>query len=190
MTDQICSIEGCDSPKHARGWCNKHYLRWWLRGDPQATDDSPRGRNRSAAVDRFWAQVQKTESCWLWTGMVLSNGYGQIKSDRKQSVHRFSWELHRGAIPDGMVVCHKCDVRNCVNPEHLFIGTPADNNRDMREKSRHARGERVCGSRLTSSQVLDIRAADDTYAELGRRYGVSATSIRKIKARKTWAWIK
>ena len=191
MTDQMCRVEGCERTTHARGLCGMHYLRWWLHGDPSRNEDSPRGRSRRSVDERFWAQVEKSDECWLWNGLILSNGYGQIKTPLgKKSVHRLSWEMHRGPIPRGMFVCHRCDVRECVNPDHLFLGTAADNNRDMREKLRHVRGDRVRGSRLTPQQAAEIRASDEPRSVLAERYGVSGTSIRNIKARKTWAWIK
>lgn len=87
---------------------------------------------------RFFEKVNKTESCWLWTGALNSRGYGSIGVNGKSvSAHRFSYEMHKAVIPKGMVVCHSCDVRNCVNPEHLWIGTIGDNNRDAFKKDRN-----------------------------------------------------
>jgi hypothetical protein len=87
-------------------------------------------------MKRFWDKVEKTNTCWNWTGAKRS-GYGVIKINHKLiSTHRFSYELHNGSIPNGLLVCHSCDNSLCVNPEHLFIGTYSDNMKDCRDKGR------------------------------------------------------
>jgi len=94
---------------------------------------------------RFWSKIDKGDGtgCWLWTAAKRSSGYGQFWLDgHQQSAHRASWQLHHGPIPEGMFVCHHCDVRPCVNPSHLFLGTLADNHADMCAKGRQARGEK------------------------------------------------
>jgi len=143
--------------------------------------------------ERFLAKVcpDPESGCWLWRGLVRPDGYGAARSSGKEhGAHRVAWMLFRGAIGPGMVVCHKCDVRACVNPEHLFLGTAAENARDMTAKGRSPRGERHGSARLTAEQVHRIKAmlaTDRMYmSEIAREFGVSPTTIRAIKEGKTW----
>lgn len=106
-------------------------------------------------VDRFWAMVEKTENCWLWTGSVNRKGYGQISQNRRGlrplQAHRLSYEIHFGEIPTGLLICHRCDNPSCVRPEHLFAASPKENTDDMVQKERghwqsnapHRKAERV-----------------------------------------------
>lgn len=87
---------------------------------------------------RFFQKVSKSEGCWLWKGTRNMKGYGTIKKDRKTyRAHRVSWELHNGPIPEGKQVLHKCDMRSCVNPDHLYLGTNIENVRDKMVRGRH-----------------------------------------------------
>lgn len=103
----------------------------------EATKAKIGAANRAVAERKaeaeFWARVQKTETCWLWIGSIRPDGYGQFRS---RPAHRFSYALQVGSIAAGMVICHRCDVRNCVRPDHLFQGTQGDNVRDASEKGR------------------------------------------------------
>ena len=98
-------------------------------------------RGRRSPADRYWAKVDKTGSCWLWTGSLNSSGYGLFGAKATRPVklalaHRYGWELCRGPIPDGMLVLHSCDTPACVRPDHLSLGTNRDNMRDARDKGR------------------------------------------------------
>ncbi len=159
--------------------------------------------------DRFWAQVQKSDGCWLWTGGIFPTGYGWFNvSGKMLRAHRFSWELHFGPIPDGKIVCHHCDNPACVRPDHLFLGTAQDNKDDCVAKGRQATGDRN-GSRihperlargedhgrakLTEEDVREIRAllaSGDSKSDLGRRFGVTHGMIRHIAAGRSWRHVK
>ena len=137
MTDSTCGVQGCQRIGKKRGWCAMHYERWLRHGDPAY-------RKRLVMVgypqdERFWARVQKTATCWLWTGAIQSAGYGRFVTDEGRHVlaHRFSYWLHHGEIDDNLFALHSCDTPRCVNPEHLRLGTAKDNMGDVIARGRH-----------------------------------------------------
>ena len=140
-------------------------------------------------LTRFMGKVNQTATCWLWTGAVNDKGYGWVSRTRALGptrAHRFSWEIHRGQIPKGKCVLHKCDVPLCVNPDHLFLGTRKDNTRDMMRKGRCINGERASWSKLTEKEVREILKSKDSQRTLARRYGVIQQTISSIKRRINW----
>lgn len=141
--------------------------------------------------ERFWAKVKKSDGCWEWVGAVNSRGYGFLWVDKRSfRAHRLSWEIHHGPIPSGLLVCHRCDNPICVNPAHLFLGTDADNNHDMRKKGRAAshRGEKNPRAKLTPEQVSEIRGrmGEKSGVKLSVEYGVNPTTIHRIWSAKRW----
>jgi hypothetical protein len=132
--------------------------------------------------------AEPNTGCWLFAGSVTRIGYGLIKHGGVTKLaHRVAYETLRGPIPDGMCVCHRCDVRCCVNPDHLFLGTRADNMADMLSKGRQSWGEGRWNAKLTPQEVLEIYASTETSATLADRYGVGARAIRRIQAGERWA---
>lgn len=143
--------------------------------------------------ERFWAKVDKSGDCWIWTAAKLKKGYGQFKakSYTRVTAHRLSYEMAYGPIPDGMFVCHKCDNPSCVNPDHLFIGTALDNCQDMMAKGRAKTGGPFPGSKngnavLNEDDVLKIKSLPLSYRKLAHQFGVSKTQIARIKTGVAW----
>lgn len=139
-------------------------------------------------MDRFWSKVTKSDGCWLWAG-TTDGRYGLVSVDgRMLKAHRVSWELHNGPIPAGMVVCHTCDTPRCVRPDHLFLGTMADNShdRDRKGRQRSPLGEASPNAKLTEDDVRAIRASDEPASIVGPRYGVTPTNVGYIRDRRTW----
>lgn len=146
------------------------------------------------AEGRFWQKVRKTRECWLWTARPGGHGYGRISLGGTHGgmmlAHRFSYELHYGPIPDGLCVLHSCDVRLCVNPDHLFLGTRDDNMADMVKKRRQRQGHRVPGAKLNSDQIAAIRQDQRKQRDIAADYGISQSNVSFIKRGATWAHVK
>lgn len=157
-----------------------------------------RSRKCCTPEERFWGRVQKTDTCWLYTGAKDQTGYGYLhnplgKVPRYTTAHRYSWVLANGPVPAGLHVLHKCDVHACCNPAHLFVGTAKDNMADCAAKGRSTRGERNRQSRLTDEQVREIRrdfvkvsTCKTNTKELAARYGVGIGAISAITRGDTW----
>lgn len=144
--------------------------------------------------DEKW-MPEPNSGCWLWLAALNKNGYGAILATARSSLaSRASWALHRGPIPTGLHVLHKCDVRCCVNPDHLFLGTQADNLADMdrkgRRKSGSLRGDRHHQAKLKTDDVLKIREAGGSPTVVAQSYGVSRTTIGDILAGRSWRHLK
>lgn len=141
---------------------------------------------KPALPDRFWDRVEPVPlaGCLLWTGPVDHGGYGQIKIGGKRfMVHRLAYENMHGPIPDGLLVCHHCDVRCCVNGHHLFAGTGRDNTRDMLHKGRGPQ------QKLSVEQIRAIQQTTAPLAEVAGEYGVSLALVSLIRNRRKWGWI-
>lgn len=137
--------------------------------------------------------------CWEWAGCVQGNGYSRVRlNGRTEYGHRVSYRAFKGEIPDGFDVCHTCDNRRCVNPDHLFLGTRKENMQDCAEKGRTTKGrsfgegEQAACSKLTESEVLMARtlaAEGEKPRVIAEQFGVHRDTIRHIIKRKTWRHI-
>lgn len=156
-------------------------------------------------VARFWSKVDKSGDCWLWTAGVIKHGYGKFSIGRQSiGAHRFAYEITFGPPTPGMCVLHRCDVRQCVRPEHLWLGTKLDNTTDMITKGRahfHSdnyylsmqcrdnRGERNGFARLTANQVVTIRKRHSegvSQRVLAEEYQVAVETIKSVVLRRNW----
>lgn len=150
-------------------------------------------------MERFMRFVERggtnDKGCWLWGGAEKGNGYGAFLFGGKSiQAHRASYIMHKGEIPPKHDVCHKCDVRMCVNPDHLFAGTRLQNMQDCKRKGRIARGAMLgdrrggnsSSAKLTWDDVREIRASDLSRVELAKIYNVDPTNISMIVRGKTW----
>ena len=144
---------------------------------------------RAPLEERFWAKVEKTPTCWLWTGAVNDAGYGIIGLGTREQgtarAHRVSYEMHIGPLPDGLFVCHRCDVRLCVRPEHLFAGTQADNVRDMWSKGRESPPPRLTGIQNARARVVELDGRSLTLSDWSKLTGIRSGTI---KARLNRGW--
>jgi hypothetical protein len=139
---------------------------------------------------RLWENVDKSGDCWIWTGFKDPNGYGRLCiNGTPRLTHRLMMELEGHQITPDQYVCHKCDNPSCVNPDHLFIGTAADNSADMAAKGRSCRGEKQGQSKLTENDVFDIRKryeGGEVQSKIAKDYGLHQVTVSEIVTRKIW----
>ena len=147
-----------------------------------------------AAMKAFLARTKKGPNCWIWIGHIDSLGYGRFKAMGEVRAHRLAWRLFKGET-NGMKVLHKCDVRNCVNPEHLFLGTQADNVADMMAKRRHRsvplHGERNPMAVLRKETVEEMKLAKlvtgKSYRLIALDFGVSTMTAYRAITGQSWS---
>lgn len=137
----------------------------------------------------FWEHVRRgrKDECWDWQGSVLFNGYGRYR--RRWYTHRYAYEETHGEIPAGKHILHKCDRPICVNPQHLYAGTPADNARDMVSRRRHRMGSQKAMAKLTEADVPEIRrrlAAGETQKAIAADYGIHRVTLGKLARGLIW----
>lgn len=152
-----------------------------------------KGRQPRPLADRFWEKVNKRDAdeCWPWVGSIDTRGYGSIGANGGKPLmraHRVAYELCVGAIPRGLVVCHACDNRACVNPQHLFIATQRENVMDRVRKGRRQwpTGEQHPKAKLSTDDVLAIRRDPRQQRYVLADYAIGKTTYYQIKRRETW----
>jgi len=173
MLDRKC--KHCGEPFQVKEWDAK-------KRTAEFCSASCRNKARSRPLaERFWQKVNKTGTCWLWTGALDGKGYGAIGVEGKRhTASRISYEMAHGVIPNGVFVCHSCDVPACVNPDHLFLGNASINMIDMAKKERGNKS-------LTADQVRQIRTrlrAGDKHRDIAKDFGVSYGLVGQINTRR------
>lgn len=141
----------------------------------------------------FWSRVDKSGSCWLWTGAKTKSGYGQFRlHGRLWIATRLSYALTFGDIPEGLVICHRCDNPQCVRPEHLFAGTYAENMQDMhqKERNRQPKGEEHGCAKLSDAQVVELRAKltgrKGEITEMAKGIGITRKHLGQVLRGNSW----
>jgi len=191
---KLCTVPRCERKHYAKGYCELHYMRVRKYGTPEGGPT-----NHAPPEERFWRGVNKDgpNGCWIYERGLRRGVYGRFqiggKGSKHVSAHRYSYELHKGPIPEGMVIMHSCDTPRCVNPDHLRAGTHKENTADMIAKGRKVvvapKGEGHLKARLTEELVLEIRSSTKTNRAWAERLGVSITCIRKARVGETWKHI-
>lgn len=182
-----CTITGCEQTAAKKGMCVKHYTR--ARRNKDLTAKSSK---EMTIHERFKSKyvVNAVSGCWEWVGNIQGGGYGAIQHQGKMvKAHRVSFELFNGAISENCHICHICDNRKCVNPEHLFQGTHRENMADMRGKGRSGKG--VTRRKLTDEQVIALYKLKGTTTQkaAAESFDVCVDTVYKIWAKKSWRGI-
>lgn len=189
---RICKIDGCDKPLKARGWCNAHWVRWKRYGDPLA------GQTMKGEPSRFFNEVvlpYDGDECLIWPYSKDGKGYAQIRKDgRNQSVSNLVCREIDGPPPTPEhEAAHSCGKGHlgCVAPSHLSWKTHVDNEADKLIHDTHIRGERCGTSKLSESQVLQIREliGRKTQREIAKMFGVCQATVSFINRRRRWFWL-
>lgn len=191
--DRVCIINGCEDIHKAKGYCNKHYQAFNKYGDALHKEKLGQPRKFKSVFENFESRFTKgsDEECWEWEGVTDKDGYGELSvwmqpGYKKYRATRLSIQFYKGDLVDDLLVCHKCDNPSCVNPKHLFQGTPQDNATDMVNKKRSMVGERNNKAKLSIADVLYIRNSGKKTMELVRELGVNRSTILNIRKVKTW----
>lgn len=165
---------------------------WIGKDDNSALPRKRPGEPMTLAYFEKRSTIDPISGCWIWRNAIRNNGYGAVRiAGVTRSAHRVAYEIAAGARVDvSLDVCHRCDVRACVNPAHMFVGTRADNMADCSRKGRirvpFAEGEACPNSKLSAAEVIAIRADPRSNRATARAYGVAKCTVSSIRKRLTW----
>jgi hypothetical protein len=178
-----CSI--CDEKHSAKGLCRHHYYKKYndeKRGDKTYV----RSMDLKSRLS-YYSKLDESTGCLIWQGFVDSGGYGHTTINGKtMRAHVASYIANYGEIASGLFVCHKCDVRNCINPQHLFLGTSKDNSLDMSSKNRSCYGSKTKFSKITEKQAAEIFLDKRPQKLIALIYGISKSAVQSIKYGRSW----
>jgi hypothetical protein len=179
-TKLSCKFPQCTRKILAKGWCSAHYQQVVVYGkDPKPIIEP------MTLIERLMSKIIKTETCWLWTGLLNNTGYGRLNS--KLYAHRVIFEIYNNIkLTKNQEVCHKCDNPRCVRPDHLFLSEHSGNMLDMAVKGRSG------NKKLSDEQVIEIRRLKPlmSYKQLSEMFCVSKSSIKDIISGRNYAWLK
>ncbi len=181
----ICTVDGCGKILEGRGLCKNHYERWrrknGILGGPFATNRTETKELLKERFDKKW-ELHNASGCWMWNGTRHTpNGAYAYQSgemvvlNRKVRAHRVAWMVYRGPIDAGQFVLHKCDNPLCVNPDHLYLGSHADNMRDMAVRGR------THWKKVSSELAAEIRASTESTYKIAKRLGLNKKSVQAIR---------
>lgn len=190
----FCEVGGCTAPIHSLNMCPRHYARVKKYGTPYVVQKQYRtGPPQRDEIERFEKYVvpEPNSGCWLWEGGTNDGGYGAFRyRGRNFPAHRFSYLIHKGPLKD-LFVCHHCDTPECVNPDHLFLGTTQDN---VDDKIRKGRARAQVGAdrhntKFDEHTAMEIYLSPKPQYLLAEQHNVSRSVICNIKNKRTWKHI-
>ncbi len=191
----ICSTDNCTNKARSRGLCSKHYLKSWRKSSLPNIKMKYTTTAASIRFDKFFKKPNDV-LCWEWIGAKTKHGYGTFYVEKNKPVlaHRFSYELYKGKIKQGYVICHSCDNPSCVNPNHLWEGTISDNNLDCLKKGRHKsprlNGEKHGKHKLSEKQVIKIKEMQKegiSQRNIAKNFNISFQHVSKLINAQRWA---
>jgi hypothetical protein len=146
-----------------------------------------------STIDRFERKFVRgpTTDCWLWNAAVNKGGYGIfLFGGRNITAHRAAYKIYVALVPDDLFVCHRCDNRRCVNPNHLFLGSATENMTDRDAKGRQAKGSDFKRSKLNQAAIVEIHQSRLPDTVLARKFGVTKGAINHVRHRRNWRHIE